>query len=357
MKARMLTFSLQSKLLAMCLLLVFLTTVGISTTFYILTEQDKHRESRERIQIALDLIFDDLRNQKDLHQRYLDQFLRNDASFGGLAFLYRQDPQQVGSMSFLAGLMGATESMKKFGQTVLINRLRIFATDKRLLAVYRRTEEQEIVGGYVTTASGMPTYLALDDPTRQANILFGETPVPEAPLPDGITAVYDGEVPQNMQGELFREDARLGLRITAPLRYLGQHVGFVVSEVFYTQETIERYAALSKAEVNFFAGDQLSIGTLPEQASFESDTIDEIATCENFQTPHQPMPMTSIVFDRQEYYQGACIFNNSQASLGALTISFSKAIEQQAVARILTAILAIAGIVLVFVLIVGAMLM
>ena len=46
--------SIQAKLLVMSILLVLLITAGISTTYYILTKQDKQRESRQRIQVAFD---------------------------------------------------------------------------------------------------------------------------------------------------------------------------------------------------------------------------------------------------------------------------------------------------------------
>lgn len=41
--------SIRTKLLTMCILLVLLTTVAISGTYYLLTRQDKQRESRQRI--------------------------------------------------------------------------------------------------------------------------------------------------------------------------------------------------------------------------------------------------------------------------------------------------------------------
>ena len=44
--------SIQTKLLVMCILLVLLATTGISVTYYVLTKQDKHRESGQRIKIA-----------------------------------------------------------------------------------------------------------------------------------------------------------------------------------------------------------------------------------------------------------------------------------------------------------------
>ena len=52
----MIKLSIQTKLLALCILLVFLTTVSISAAYYTLTRQDKHRESRQRIRIAFDII-------------------------------------------------------------------------------------------------------------------------------------------------------------------------------------------------------------------------------------------------------------------------------------------------------------
>ena len=48
--------SIQTKLLALCILLVLLATVSISVAYYTLTRQDKRRESQQRIQIAFEII-------------------------------------------------------------------------------------------------------------------------------------------------------------------------------------------------------------------------------------------------------------------------------------------------------------
>ena len=51
--------SVRTKFLILCIVLVLLITIGISATYYVLTRQDKQRESQQRIRIAFDIILND----------------------------------------------------------------------------------------------------------------------------------------------------------------------------------------------------------------------------------------------------------------------------------------------------------
>ena len=82
--------SIRTKLLGMCILLVLLTTVGISVTYYVLTKQDKHRESRQRIQIGFDIILKDFTDRTDRYIRRLENFLQENINAGWTAHSYNQ---------------------------------------------------------------------------------------------------------------------------------------------------------------------------------------------------------------------------------------------------------------------------
>jgi|PlaIllAssembly_1097288.scaffolds.fasta_scaffold2739056_1 hypothetical protein len=70
--------SIQTKLLLMTIFLVAVTTVGISLAYYVLTRQDKQRESRQRIQIAFKIILDDVNNRREQSIRSFEKFLKEE---------------------------------------------------------------------------------------------------------------------------------------------------------------------------------------------------------------------------------------------------------------------------------------
>jgi len=82
--------SIQIKLLAMCILLVLLTTVRISTTYYVLTKQDKHRESRQRIQIAFDIMLDNVAERLQIYISRVEEAINKDIDLYWVAFSYNE---------------------------------------------------------------------------------------------------------------------------------------------------------------------------------------------------------------------------------------------------------------------------
>ena len=342
--------SIQMKFLAMCILLVLLTTAGISATYYVLTKQDKQRESRQRIQIAFDIILDDFADRLNTYRERFDEFLQEDDTLREVTYSYSQDTSRIGSMSFIFSyFIQAADELKSFGHVVSANCLSLYGADKRLLAMYQRHDEQDTVGAYVVSQTGNNTYLALDDPSQLSQIRFSKKPLPEVPLPSGVTPHYEGDIPDAVSVDLFIEEQKLGIRIMAPIYHLGSNnnIGVLIGEVFYAQSSVERYASLSKTAVNLFAGDQLSVGTLRAQTHLAPDVMEQIASCEDILNQDGEIDVSSVTLDNQDYYQGRCAFKNAQGTIGAISISLSQDIEKQAIRKILTAVLMISGIAIV----------
>jgi hypothetical protein len=154
--------SLQTKLLAMCTLLVLLTTVGISGAYYLLTKRDKQQESQQRIQIAFDIILDDTVNRLDTYQTRFAEFLKDDEQLLGWLKLYTFVDNSLRSIGFISGNMAKiTDELKKFGQSLAADRLLLYGADKRLLAIYSHHNGAETIGGYVISNTGNDTYLPM----------------------------------------------------------------------------------------------------------------------------------------------------------------------------------------------------
>jgi methyl-accepting chemotaxis protein len=338
--------SIQTKLVFMCIFLVLLTAISISATYYVLTRRDKHRESQQRIQIAFDIILDDFRNRLNTYKERFDSALEQESALRQMIYLYTQEGSQEGAMSGASFLKRIPEGLKRLGPIVSANRLLLYGEDKQLLALYQWHDNQETVGVYTVSQTGKNTYLPADDAALLNSMLLGEQPIPDNPLPSGIIVSYEADIPDTIAAEPFSDEQRFGIRITTPVQYMGAKIGVLIGEILYASSIVEGYALLSKTDVNFFAGNQLSVGTLPAQTKLESEALEQFVMCEALLTGNETIDVFPVSFDNQKYYQGQCVFRNAQGTVGAITVSLSQAIEKQAIRKILTSVLVISGIVI-----------
>lgn len=341
--------SIQMRLLGVYLLSMLLTTAGIAATYYAWTRQAKQEESRQRLQIAFEIILDDLTGQRTKLSKRVADFLQRESGPYWLTNLYRQDENELRSNQFiLSYLLNTAMKLKEFGPLAAADQLAIYGADKRLLLVYQQRDQRAQVGGYVKTAAGRDTYLALDNPSELSlQLSQAEEIFPDMPLPPGVAAYYQGELPTAVSVEMFRENGQLGYRVFAPLtdKNSGQ-IGLLVGEIACSQEMVAGYAKLSKTEVNFFAGTQFSLGTLAAQRELSAETLAEMIPCEDLQNERATLASVPVTFAPQEYYQGRCLFREAQRPLGAVTVSLSRAREQAEMRRTLWAGLAVSGLVM-----------
>jgi methyl-accepting chemotaxis protein len=341
----MMKASIQTKLLALCILLVLLTSVSSSVIYYILTKQDKQRESQERIQIAFDIILDDVEDRLNTSLERVREFVSDDI-LRVTTSSYMQDDERIQSISFISTTLArAADELKRFGQVNSAHRVMLYGANNRLLAVYQRHDKHDAVGVYVVLQDGTDAFLPMDDPAQLTSMLLDRQAVPDTAGLEGISPFYKAELPTTLSANLFTERKQLGIRITAPISHQEHLTGVLLVDIVYTQSVVERYASLSKTAVNFFVGNQLSLGTLWTQTRLESKDIDQLHSCEAVRNQDGETHALSVKLGDQKYYQGRCALKNAQSTVGAITVSLSQEIEKQEVKKILTAVLTISGIV------------
>lgn len=93
--------SIRTKFLALCTILVFVSTMGISATYYVLAKQDKQRESRQRIQIAFDMILHDYAKRIHTYTASVNKFLQENITLLWATYKYSLDDSESGTISFL----------------------------------------------------------------------------------------------------------------------------------------------------------------------------------------------------------------------------------------------------------------
>ncbi len=123
--------SIKTKLLMMCILLVLVTTLSISIAYYFLAKQDKHRESQQRLQIALEIILDDLNRQSQFYVQKIDDYLQRDETFQTAINIYLQDQnpleRHIGLRPFLISQLAGLKHI------ISVDRLALYFADGQLL--------------------------------------------------------------------------------------------------------------------------------------------------------------------------------------------------------------------------------
>lgn len=345
--------SIRTKLLLLCIALVLVTTVGISVTYYMLTKQDKQRESRQRIQIAFDLILNDLTDRVTTYTTSVNRFLQENITLLWATYTYSLDDSEDGTIRFLFDHFNEVfAELKQFGRVALADRVLLYGANKRLLVVYQRRGDRETGGGYLVSETEGGRYLPMTDLSVQAEITFRNNnlaihahnkPFPRTPLPPGVEANYPGEFPDAITVKVFREGQQLGIRLMAPIYRRETKMGLLVGEVFYTQAMVAEYALLSKTEIALFSDNQFSLGTLRGQTYLEPDELAQTLSCTELMENQRSIAITPVTLGKQNYYQGRCVFRDGDETVGAIAVSLSQAIENREIGKIVQAVFTIAG--------------
>ncbi len=306
--------SIKTQLLLICILLVLSVTISFSVAYYLLAKQDKHRESQQRLQIAFEIIFDDLARQTQFYtQQFEDQLQRDNTLLVAANFHLRRQASSTYDTGMRPFLMSRISTL---GQTMSMDRLALYAQDGALVVSY------EHPGPMQTEYSAMLTLPA----ATEMNSVFRDT------IPDKTTS------------SVFRDGGKLGIRMMAPIFNDTDIIGVIVGDIFFTPQMIRRYTALSKTDINMFADDRFSLGTLPEQSALGQEIMTTTVNCDDLLDAGQGFDVVAITLHQQAYYQGRCVLKNRQETIGAITVSLSQAIEKHEIRKILTAVLSIAGI-------------
>lgn len=331
---------LQTKFFLLFVSIGLIMTVSISFAYYTLTRRDKQRESRERLQIAFDILLDSHHDRIERSMRQMDDFLRTNGKIGNLIYLYRQEGGENSKRAIGVYLVNIANELQQFAHIASTDRLTLYDSNKRLLALYIRQPDQEILGGYVNTSGGKPTYLPLQDPEVRGRLLFDKE-IEDIPLPAAIPAETSIDPSTQIRAEMISENGQVGIRIMSPIVVMGRYVGLLLSDLFYTQPMMERYAALTQTEMSLFSGAQFSVGTLTAQKELAAGPPS--VSCDEFGTHSQPLALYSFEAAAQKYYQAQCAFPTSEGHSVALVISLSHRIEEQAIAQIVKMVVIVAS--------------
>ncbi len=349
---------LSGLLLSLALIIIIVTSLA----YYYLLVQDVRELSRKQIRIAFELMFDDLMLQAKRAVPMIESFQQESL---GMASSLNEDfyTRYPGAWETLP----ATASMDMQGHISNLVRLSVkvnaFAPvlgatscvfyNKRgdVVAIYQKLVERNVMGFYLPQFQ-QGAYVSTH-PSDLAATTWEELRQSEPkPLPEGIAARYEGELPTMTTATLSLEDKEAAIRIVAPIMYREKVFGVGVIRIAIDHAYVARYARFSQTQVNIFAGSALCIGTLPEYAEFSFDhetSLPQIDLLHMQDVP--PLAFSTVKVEDQEYYQGNIILGQEGVNLGALTANFPRQIELNKRAQLFTLILKVAAALILFTLV------
>ncbi len=334
--------SIQNKLFFICILLVFITSISISIPFYYLTKQDKKTAQQLQIHVAFEIIRDDVLGRIKKDSLQIDEFLDQVSAIPWGLKWYQDIKDQrhfFSSSTYSSYIITIGEEFLRFSRLVAADRLMLYGADKRLIVSYQREGDKETVGTYIVTPEGQNEYLLIND---YSQFLIRQRTLNSAPVPLDLNLFYEKDFPEMLVSEHFNNGRHLGMRISMPVFHRGETVGLLILETCYTQELAQRYAALSKTEVNVFAGNNWSIGTLPIQAKLEPLERSKEVTLEQLLQLGISTTVESITIDGKSYYQGRYDFINAEGvPVGSITSNLSQEFEKAEIKKIITTVFCI----------------
>ena len=328
--------TLRQKILARMYLLMVLLVSAMSLTYFYLFTKDVQERSQQAITTAFALVFDDVRMRTELIASKLDYFVQTGLlNQTYMINLYREqrDQSQPIDLWHVKKLMPYLSSiafnMREFSEFAEASQIVLYDQRGRLLALYRRNADAPISGAYLEELKG-GTFVELRPKDHWPALAQTLDEIPAARLPEGVSLTFQDAIPEQRQVMFHTLQSQLAIEFRVPFSYNDTVLGVCVLHLAIGQEDASRYARLSGTEINLFAGQQLTAGTLPFAALPKSPAAD--ARVMDVLTLNMPS-QTPIRFDRVQigghaYYQGSVLIGQPHQPVGAISIYYPRRLEE-----------------------------
>lgn len=329
--------SLRRKVLLRIYALTIVMIIAISATYYYLFTRDIRERSQQSISTAMTMILDDFATKAHDIPLQINQFLENSV----LKPLYtlqliEQEFDQTDKESLLWSVKKSmtyvdaiASRMRDFAGLVEAAEIIIYGRQGKLLTIYRNE------AGTMTTGALIPgmldqTFVELHPGDRWYASMQAIDEIPIRPLLEHLSPIYTEPAPEQLRVELGQFHASLALKFTMPIIERGELQGICVVQRVIQAKDATRYARLAGAEVNIFAGDQLSVGTLPEFKAVPEAQRGAPQMLNFAMLPLVPViRFSEMAVLGTSYYQGTLTFGDQRSQIGAISVHFPRSLEEK----------------------------
>ncbi len=342
--------SLRRKVLLRIYALIVLMIFAMSATYYYLFTRDIRERSQQSISTAMTMILDDFATKAHDIPLQIDQFLENSVSKPLYTLqLIEQEFDLTDKESALWSVKKSmtyvdaiASRMRDFAGLMDAAEIVIYNRQGKLLTIYRNEAGTSATGALIPGVTEQ-TFVELHPGDRWYATMQTIDEIPTRPLLDNLATRYAGTAPDGLRVELSPFHTALALKFTTPIIERGELQGICVVQRAIQTKDVTRYARLAGAEVNIFAGDQLSVGTLPAFHAL-SENQRSIPQTLNFAVlPLVPViRFSEMAVQGTSYYQGTLTFGDQRSQTGAITVHFPRSLEEKQKKNFVRAVFGIA---------------
>lgn len=330
--------SLRRKVLLRIYALIVLMIIAMSATYYYLFTRDIRERSQQSISTALTMILDDFSTKAHDIPLQINQSLENSVSkpLYTLQLVEQElDPADKESALWsvkksMTYIDAIASRMRDFAGLVEAAEIVIYNRQGKLLTIYRNDAEIMTTGALIPGLNAADAFVTLNPGDRWYATMQTIDEIPTRPLLDNLSTTYAEPVPERSRVELSQFQTSLALKFTTPIIERGELQGICVVQRAIQKKDVARYARLAGAEVNIFAGTQLSVGTLPA-FHILPDEQRNIPQELNFAVlPLVPViRFSEMAVQGTSYYQGTLTFGDQHSQTGAMTIHYPRSLEEK----------------------------
>lgn len=328
--------TLRKKILFLIYVLTFLIILAMSGTYYVLFTRQIAEHSHNQVINAFTLIFDDIETRVQNITAKFEQFISTSLS-GSIYMIQLLENQyaQLGKETWdtrdvrkiMPHVSTIVNEIRRFHNLVDATEILMYDKNRQLMAIYRKTDEEEIAGAYfpqIYEQALIPIGVKDDWFVLLKNV----EDIPQQPFPNAVSPLYAAEIPENMQVRLLSKDQTLFMSCILPIWERDTLEGVGIINIGIRQEDVERFARLSQSRINIFAERTLSVGTFPEFSSLPESVIRSPQIVDISQLQELPsIEFSEATIANQQYYQGALVLGTQENLVGAILVDFPRAME------------------------------
>jgi signal transduction histidine kinase len=295
-----------------------------------LSKQDKLKSSEVHINVAFEIIRDDISKKIKENTKKVHDFLDQVSAISWELLWYQKNPDKklfFSNPTYSSYINNIGKEVEKFSSYMSADKIRIYTKDKRLLISFEKLKDKNNLKTYIQTKNGVNSYLDIKEYSR---LLITKANLPVKKIPNNIDSNYKTDIPDKVMFENFYEGNKIGLRTIKPIFNLKDKVGVIIVESFYKKNLLERFANLSKAEVDLYSNKIWLFGTSNRKKSIDKYTITNSQSCLD-----ESNDSFNIVKNKL-FYRSVCLLKNSSNNVvGAISVDISRITERQEIFKTL----------------------
>lgn len=317
--------------------LTFMLVLVVLSIYYFRLGRQIEKYSHNQVNMAFELILDDLRKRSDELKPKLEQFVRN--SLGGPIYVTHlilqeiEQQEQKGTVREVRKVMpylsSVAHEIRKLGQEIGAREILVYNAQRGLLAVYEQTSQKTFSGVYLPTISEQ-TIIPVEPKENWLLDLQDLKQLPQKKLPERISRVYHEKLPETLQVKIARFNGELVLEFTVPIMERENVEGLCLCYIGLSRQDTERYSRLSQTRVNLFSGSQLSVGMLPEFNTIPEENLKQLQPFDVYKSDVPPqVSYSKITIAGEHYYHGLLSLGEQQTSIGTIAVLFPRYLEER----------------------------